>query len=208
MELFDRLKRASKTFVKEIQSPENPSPKRDIPPVLIPGEADDALENAIAPGRKRQATPKRAIAAAKPMSPKRQNWLIGFAVFVVECIFGEGSWLLGAIGFVVAGIAAFCLLVVAAIAIVFWIIVFAEPSATSSITSNPAPPISRPAVYAPAAYQTSPPAPRPSFPPAVQPNEPSRYTPPPRNDTVHVKGYTRKDGTYVPPHTRKAPSKK
>lgn len=28
------------------------------------------------------------------------------------------------------------------------------------------------------------------------------------NKTVHVKGYTRKDGTYIPPHTRSAPRKK
>lgn len=39
----------------------------------------------------------------------------------------------------------------------------------------------------------------------------STYTPSPSSSAgkdVHVRGYTRKDGTYVPPHTRSAPGTK
>jgi hypothetical protein len=36
----------------------------------------------------------------------------------------------------------------------------------------------------------------------------SSYTPAPADGTVNVKGYYRKDGTYVHPHTRSAPSRK
>jgi endonuclease YncB( thermonuclease family) len=57
-------------------------------------------------------------------------------------------------------------------------------------------------------------APKP--PPTVAPEPPSytepRYIPPsydpPSSGRVHVKGYTRKDGTYVPPHTRSAPRRR
>lgn len=57
------------------------------------------------------------------------------------------------------------------------------------------------------------PASTPSQPPAYSPPEPVQsYTSPPVSSgggkTVHVRGYTRKDGTYVAPHTRSAPRRK
>lgn len=66
-------------------------------------------------------------------------------------------------------------------------------------------PIPQPSV--PAQVATPPPA------PAYSPPEPSQsYVTPPSTTgggkTVHVRGYTRKDGTYVAPHTRSAPRRK
>jgi len=60
----------------------------------------------------------------------------------------------------------------------------------------------RPAVPAPA---SAPAATSPAAAPAVTP---TGYVPAGGDKTVHVKGYTRKDGTHVQPHTRSAPHRR